>query len=404
MNDKFSRLIFAGILLLAACCAHSQTIVRWDLGSPGGTGAASTQGAGLPYYVAIPGISIAWCSYPANAVPCTNYATTYTSISGTTPCATSTQIVLQGSSTCVATGDNVGDIGLYTAGATYLNPNGIYAYTLTYGGQSFGPFTVTVGGGAFPAGPRWSVQFNNPLGSFDGTANLVTDLAGDLTMAGTLLVGGSISATGSINSNAGYLFNSAAPLNHVLLGDGSHYIDSATIPYAIISGAPSLYYQTIDLNGSAQTQRPAFNFSALFTASDSASPARTNIGLVTTGSEAKLVTAVGSGANGDCAQWIATGGVGDAGFACATPAPLYTTTGTLVTDFHYVYGNCTTDGGSCTATFSGAAAFTSNASYQCIATKVGASSGITYVTQTSGTSVTFSAGGGQQILFYCFGD
>ncbi len=90
---------------------------------------------------------------------------------------------------------------------------------------------------------------------------------------------------GAINSQSGYLFAGAAPLNHVLLGNGTYYVDSATIPYSIITGGPSLttYYQTVALNGTAQTQRTTLNFSTVFTATDSASPAETTIGLANTG-------------------------------------------------------------------------------------------------------------------------
>jgi len=126
--------LFFLLALLCASLAHAQN-VRWDLGTPGSAGVVTT-GAGS-YLVALSGVSLAWCTYPANAVPCTNYANTYPSLSSATPCPTNAQIVLQGSNTCVGTSDNFGNLGVYTTAGTY-------SYTLTANGQNYGPFTVTV--------------------------------------------------------------------------------------------------------------------------------------------------------------------------------------------------------------------------------------------------------------------
>src|SRR6266576_791820 len=62
--------------------------------------------AGQANVVTIPASDqIAFCNFPANATPCTNKATTYTSQSLLTPCSTATQIVLTGTTTCVASPD-----------------------------------------------------------------------------------------------------------------------------------------------------------------------------------------------------------------------------------------------------------------------------------------------------------
>ena len=132
---------------------------------------------------------------------------------------------------------------------------------------------------------------------------------------------------GAINANTGYLYNGAAASDHVLLGNGSYYVDSATIPYSILSGAPTLYYQTTAANGSAQTHRPTLNFSSRFTLTDSASPAETTVAPVTTGSEADLVTAAAAGTTNHCVKWLSTGGIGDYGASCAA----FTTSRTCVT-------------------------------------------------------------------------
>lgn len=82
---------------------------------------------------------VAFCNSPANAVPCTNKATTFTSISLGTPCSTSTQIVLTGTSSCVASPDANGNFGFWVAAGTY-------AYTVTLpSGINLGPYTVSMG-------------------------------------------------------------------------------------------------------------------------------------------------------------------------------------------------------------------------------------------------------------------
>jgi hypothetical protein len=120
---------------------------------------------------------------------------------------------------------------------------------------------------------------------------------------------------GAVNANTGFLFDGTAPLNHVLLGNGSYYVDSATIPASVISGLPTLFYQTVSVNGVAGPQEPALNFSGRFVGTDSAG-VKTNIDANTTGSEPKLVSATTNGTNGNCAQWNAVGGIGDAGAPC----------------------------------------------------------------------------------------
>ena len=136
-STKASVWLFALVLFLCATFAHSQA-VRWDLGAPGSAGATTTtNSSGFPTLRAVPGVSLAWCNYPANAAPCTNYAPTYTSSTAAVSCASNTPIVLQGSSSCVATGDNFGNLGVWTL-------PGLYSYTTTIGGVTNGPFAVTV--------------------------------------------------------------------------------------------------------------------------------------------------------------------------------------------------------------------------------------------------------------------
>ncbi len=89
-----------------------------------------------------------------------------------------------------------------------------------------------------PAGTSLTVNiFNSESGALNGTLGATTPntVAGTTITAstsitaptGTFAVG--ISG-GQINAVTGYQFNSAAPSNHILLGNGFHYVDSASIP------------------------------------------------------------------------------------------------------------------------------------------------------------------------------
>jgi hypothetical protein len=86
---------------------------------------------------------------------------------------------------------------------------------------------------------------------------------------------------GAVNANGGYLYNGAAPTNHVLLGNGSYYVDSATIPASAISGLTT-NYQTFEQTSSALPQEPSANFSSAFSMSDTPGAA-TNLDLAPTG-------------------------------------------------------------------------------------------------------------------------
>jgi hypothetical protein len=102
---------------------------------------------------------VAFCNFPANAVPCTNKATTYTSVTLGTPCSTSTQIVLTGTTSCVASPDAQQNWGVWV-------PSGQYSYTATIGGSNFGPYVVNFG---VPTGTNLS------LGSLRTTGALIAN-------------------------------------------------------------------------------------------------------------------------------------------------------------------------------------------------------------------------------------
>jgi hypothetical protein len=74
------------------------------------------------------------------------------------------------------------------------------------------------------------------------------------SIAGNLSLGGFTLAAGVVNASVGgYQYHGAAPLNHVLVGNGSDYVDSATVP------GSAVFYQTIDSAGTAEPQESALN-------------------------------------------------------------------------------------------------------------------------------------------------
>jgi hypothetical protein len=118
------------------------------------------------------------------------------------------------------------------------------------------------------------------------------------------------------NFQTGFLIGGVAPTSGYCAGSSDGVSIDSYI--ACITSVGSIYYQTVESVGTPATQRPAIDFNALFQVLDSSSPAKTRIGLVTTGTESHLVTAATSGSSGDCVKWISTGGIGDTGSPCST--------------------------------------------------------------------------------------
>jgi hypothetical protein len=117
---------------------------------------------------------------------------------------------------------------------------------------------------------------------------------------------------GEINAVGGYLVNGAAGMaGQCLASDGTAF----DTPIACLTGLPTLFYQTDEINGTAVAQQPVNNFVGPFTMTPGIG--RTNIGLATTGTESEVVTAAAAGTNGNCAQWDGLGGI------AATSAPCF---------------------------------------------------------------------------------
>ena len=147
------------LLLLLAACAPAAFSQGYRFDSQISTDLLTTAIPGTGNVLVLPtSAQVAFCNFPANAVPCTNKATTYTSATLGTPCSTSTQITLTGSTTCVASPDVQQNWGVWV-------PSGQYSYTVTMGGVNFGPYVVNFG---IPAGAAISPgTINGPtIGNF----------------------------------------------------------------------------------------------------------------------------------------------------------------------------------------------------------------------------------------------
>lgn len=120
--------------------------------------------------------------------------------------------------------------------------------------------------------------------------------------------GSTLTAT-TINAITGFQVNGAAALNHVLLGNGTDYVDSASIPASIITGLPGSYYQTVQAQGTSEPQESKLNFAdSAFLLSDSSLNGQTNVNLNRTGTGSYVVTSTAANnTSTDLAKYDGTG-------------------------------------------------------------------------------------------------
>lgn len=122
---------------------------------------------------------------------------------------------------------------------------------------------------------------------------------------------GASCAAGVFNATTGFEIGGAAASNHVLLGNGTNYVDSATIPASIVTGLPGTFYQTVEAQDSAVTQRANLDFAdPAFVLTDSSPNQRTVVNLSKTGTDTVLASAAGGGTSGYPAKWLASGDLG----------------------------------------------------------------------------------------------
>ena len=192
-------LLTFGLILFACSFIHAQN-VRYSVPFPSISSTTVT-----PYLVAnIPPSSpvLAVCNSPANQVPCTNYATTYTSSGSACPNGSQDTPDPQPSA-CQAAGDAQGNIGFWA-------PPGKYDYTVCIRNSTscFGPYTVTLalgdtnGSCTMNSGQCAAITFavaykNTPTCTvtWTGTGTLTGILSSKRTAAG-------LQPTSSVNSDS----------------------------------------------------------------------------------------------------------------------------------------------------------------------------------------------------------
>jgi hypothetical protein len=117
--------------IVAALCVMSQAQgIRFGDAVPSQT-VVRIPGTSPLVIAVIPNASISFCSAPANAVPCTNKAQTYSDITLTSTCPTGTQVVLNGTSSCVGSSDSLGNWGVWVPVGSISTPSPTSKATVT---------------------------------------------------------------------------------------------------------------------------------------------------------------------------------------------------------------------------------------------------------------------------------
>jgi hypothetical protein len=199
----------------------------------------------------------------------------------------------------------------YGPGSTYNLSNGIPYY--------HGQVTYPV--------PVLTIPYNHNPQSISGPLSLTSY---NLYNVGALGVGTGLPAWGvdvegtgndsEINAIGGYLVNGAAGSSGQCLASNGTVFNT---PVSCITSLPTLYYQTVQANGTPLTQEPVLNVLTPLTATTGSG--QTALGVNTTGTETKVVTSAGAGTPGNCPEWDASGGLSDAHVPCATGTTQYVT-------------------------------------------------------------------------------
>lgn len=187
------------------------------------------------------------------------------------------------------------------------------------------PFTTDAGGNYFfcSAVGHYTIEIVGSVGVIMVPDLTVTDdwskggyVTGDWHVSGTVYgnvqgnVIGNLTGNASTATAAQNAGTACDPSSQFAYGvDASWNAKCHNLPTAAVP-----FYQTENFNGSAALQAATTFFSQRFTYTNGSN--QTNVDLNSTGSEAKVVTAVASGTVGHCAAWISSGGIGDFGGAC----------------------------------------------------------------------------------------
>ena len=151
-------------------------------------------------------------------------------------------------------------------------------------------------------------------------------------------------AAAVFNATTGFQVSGAAPLDYVLLGNGTYYVPSATIPASIITGLPGSFYQTVQAQDSAMPQEANLDFAdPAFVVTDSSGNHRTAVNLSKTGVQSSVVSAAGPGTSGTLASWNSAGDLVGSGMPAATPGTTNCLTTACAGGSTYVSGTAYTN-------------------------------------------------------------
>ena len=256
------RLFFIVLFSLCATALHAQGFWVPIQYLQQGTISGVTNAVIIP-----PSPVLAFCNAPANAVPCTNKAATYTDSTLGTLCSTSTQFVLNGTNACV------GFLNAQNLGGVWVAA-GQYAYTVSVGGANFGPFFITAGGagGGGGGGPLLQTNGTNNtsqtvLNLKGGTGIVITsDGVGGVTITSSVVPTAPGIPTNSFQFNCGGVFCGAPGIS---TPDSGNSIDiKGPAPYsdivsfgARITGSPLQFAtNTTCFTGSPNVTVAAANF------------------------------------------------------------------------------------------------------------------------------------------------
>lgn len=200
---------------------------------------------------------LAVCHSPANAVPCTNYISTFTYSGAACPSGAQDTPQPATTSACQLTGDAQGNIGFWA-------PAGQYDYTVCIGTTCLGPYTVT-------------------LNNSSGAAGVITVNSGS-----ALAYPINFQNAGSINfAQSGSTIN--ATLNSLITAGTCTLCNLTFNAFGQTTAASSgSAYQTVEANGTAQTQEPKLNLisgsNATVSCVDNSGASRTDCTVASTGS------------------------------------------------------------------------------------------------------------------------
>jgi hypothetical protein len=170
-------------LALLSNLGWAQTLVRYD--APIFT--VSTQFTPLVQSNLPPNSPVlSVCNSPANAVPCTNYATVFQANGTACPNGAQDTPIPATTSSCQPTGDAVGQIGFWAYPGTY-------DYTVCIQNNCLGPYTVTLGaasGGSSSVGPAGTLQMAGTSAGTFAASPCVNNTGSTVTCSGPFNVTG----------------------------------------------------------------------------------------------------------------------------------------------------------------------------------------------------------------------